>query len=164
MTHLGATNRPIPVVGGEPDSADEREKTSAVRMSVPADPTSDSTLSINFGGPAGSQIIRELTGVELQVIDGVQHVRLQNGIRVIPFPFMRLDGFTDEGIDRVFPTDNKIAAALRKGDLYAKEKIGESVPRSCVSFVISAQPDADVILELVLGRELSDKIQKDLFR
>jgi hypothetical protein len=51
-------------------------------------------------------LIRDMTGAELKVTDGVQHVVLPNRARLVPAPFMRIDGCNEEGIDRAFPPGN----------------------------------------------------------
>lgn len=56
-----------------------------------------------------SQMIQKMTGVELRVIDRVQHVRRQNDTKLVPPPFMRIDSFTEEGIDWVL--GHKLPAA-----------------------------------------------------
>ncbi|KAJ5260466.1 hypothetical protein N7478_012071 [Penicillium angulare] len=151
----------------EPD-VDEGEpmpKTRAVQMDVPTDPISEPILKIYLGEPGASDIIQKMTGVELHVVDKVRHVCLQNGIRVVPTPYMRINGFTEKGIDEIFtplPSD-LIGTALRSGTLFKKEKAGESFSRSSVSFIVPEGHDADIIMELTLGRELGDKVQKTLF-
>ncbi|GLA72117.1 hypothetical protein AtubIFM55763_002637 [Aspergillus tubingensis] len=147
------------------DEGEPMLKTRAVQMTVPPDPTGEPVLIIYLGEPSASDIIQKMTGVELHVVDNVRHVCLQNGIRVVPTPSMRINGFTEKGIDEVLPPlpSPLFATALRSGTLYKKEKAGESFSRSSVSFIVPAEHDADIIMELTLGREWGDKIQKTLF-
>lgn len=147
------------------DEGEPTLKTNAVQMAVPTDPTGEPVLKMHLGEPGASDIIQKMTGVELHVVDKVRHVCLQNGIRVVPKPSMRINGFTEKGIDEIFPPlpSPLIATALRSGTLYKKEKAGESFSRSSVSFIVPELHDADIIMELTLGRELGDKIQKTLF-
>lgn len=144
-----------------------RETTDAVQMVIPIDPTADCTMRIYLGGPTVPGLIRDMTGAELGVTDGVQHVVMPNGSRLVPGPvpgpFLLIDGFTEEGIDRALPPGTEMAAALRTGNTYRKEKAGEWVPRSCVSFLVPADPGAGVVFELTIGRELGNKIRDKLY-
>ncbi|KAK1762492.1 hypothetical protein QBC33DRAFT_551699 [Phialemonium atrogriseum] len=152
----GATNPTLPRDG-------MRGRTDAVQMIVPGDPMADCTMRIYLGSPTVPGLIRDMTGAELGVTDGVQHVVLPNGSHLVPGPSLHIGGFTEEGIDRALPPGTEMAAALRTGNTYRKEKAGEWVPRSCVSFLVPADPGAGVVLELTIGRELGNKIRDKLY-
>jgi hypothetical protein len=121
--------------------------TKAIQVLRPNDPSADIIVRTHLGGPSAVDIIRELTGAELKIHNGKQQVVLSNGILITPMPFIHLDGFEDKGVEHLFPPSHEVGflGAFRTGNTYKKEKKKEPVPKSCISFLILANPEADIL-------------------
>ncbi|CZR66414.1 uncharacterized protein PAC_16315 [Phialocephala subalpina] len=135
--------------------------TNAVRMTFPPDPTADCTIRICLGGSTVADILRRCTGVELAKNNGLYRILLSNGAYLVPSPYLRVNGLDENGLNGLF--GDKTEAAIRTGNVYKRQMSGEPVIQSCISFLISADAQKDVVLELMLGRELGGKIADELF-
>lgn len=129
-------------------------------MIIPRDQIGNCVLYVHIGGCTVAGIIRDVNGAELRVSDKLQYVVLANGTHLVPFRTIEVNSFTEEGID-ILGTD--VAAEIRTSILYKKEKGVNIVLGSCVSFVIPADPDANIILNLTLGRRLATKLTEVQF-
>ena len=132
-------------------------------MSIPKDPTADCTLHITMGGPTLSDFLHTMTGVEFRVAEGKRQILLPNGATIIPMPVLRINGFNEAGISEMFTGDIDIIPALRESNLYKREMAGGHVVQSCVSFLVQADQDSDVVMELTLGRDSGDEMALRLY-
>lgn len=130
------------------------------------DPLFDSTARLRMVGEGVDTIIHEMTGTELKIVNGVTWLELPNGIRLVPAPFIRIQGTSHHLIRRILAPDHPIAQALQAGILYKREVSDLPTERSSVSFIIQANPIYPVVMEVSIGRdmgdEMSDKITKEL--
>jgi hypothetical protein len=65
-----------------------------------------------------------MTGVELEVTEGIRHVVLPSGAMVVPTSSTPMNGCKEEDIDKL----GEIAATLRTSEPYKREKAGDIVP------------------------------------
>lgn len=134
-------------------------------MTVPTDPTADYILHTNMAGPTVPDIIYKMTGVKLRTIEGNRQILFPNGSTLTPNPVVRINGINDDGFNNLFPPtrESDLVPGLKSSNLYKKEKAGEPLLDSCVSFIVPADSESDVIMELALGYDLGTKIAVQLY-
>ncbi|OAP61297.1 hypothetical protein AYL99_03498 [Fonsecaea erecta] len=138
--------------------------TNAVRMTIPHDPTADHILHMEMGGPDLDDIIYKMTGVQLRKVEGKWQAVFPNGSTLTPLPAVRINGMNGVEIENLFATENHdVVSGLKTSNLYRKEKAGEPLLRSCVSFIVPTDSESDVIMELTLGCDLGSKIALQLY-
>jgi len=132
-------------------------------MSIPKDPTADCIIHVNMGGPTLPNIIHQMTGVKIRVLERKRQVLLPNGATITPMPAVRINGLNDATLDQLFTETTDIVMALRASNLYKREMAGRCAFESCVSFHVPVDENTDVVMDLTLNRELGEKVAVQLY-